>query len=228
MPMFVPQRALYEARERPSKIYRWTSKASFSPCIYIPLTIRWHGTLSAYLLSNIIVELIWHSLMAPIMYFCWYYPVGFVRNTTPNDQAIRGFLVFLFLWVYLLFTSTFAHFAIFWIDLPETAGVLTSLFWMLCILFCGWVLLFSTHSKEGNMLRKKTVSGSLQVTFLSSGRSCTGSHQQHTLLVASCLALSLTLTWNVLRERFFTWPRLEISLAKNFWPLTLKQQGVLF
>ncbi|KAJ5382386.1 hypothetical protein N7517_000297 [Penicillium concentricum] len=115
MPMFLPQRALYEARERPSKIYRW----------------------STYLLSNIFVELAWHTLMAIIMYFCWYYPVGFVRNTTPDDQAIRGFLVFLFLWVYLLFTSTFTHFAIFWIDLPETAGVLTSLFWMLCILFCG-------------------------------------------------------------------------------------------
>lgn len=71
------------------------------------------------------------------MYFCWYYPVGFVRNTTSDDQAIRGFLVFLFLLVYLLLTSTFAHLAITWIDLPETAGVLTSLLWMLCILFCG-------------------------------------------------------------------------------------------
>lgn len=26
MPMFVPQRDLYEVRERPSKIYQWTSK----------------------------------------------------------------------------------------------------------------------------------------------------------------------------------------------------------
>lgn len=26
MPMFVPQRALYEVRERPSKVYRWSSK----------------------------------------------------------------------------------------------------------------------------------------------------------------------------------------------------------
>jgi ATP-binding cassette subfamily G (WHITE) protein 2 (PDR) len=43
----------------------------------------------------------------------------------------------MFLWVYLLFTSIFAYFAIVWIDLPETAGVLTSLLWMLCILFCG-------------------------------------------------------------------------------------------
>ncbi|KAF5019292.1 hypothetical protein F66182_8710 [Fusarium sp. NRRL 66182] len=115
MPMFVPQRNLYESRERPSKIYRWTT----------------------YLIANILIELFWNSVMAVVMYFCWYYPVGFVRNTTADDQAIRGFLVFLFLWVYLLFTSTFAHFAIVWIDLPETAGVLTSLLWMLCILFCG-------------------------------------------------------------------------------------------
>ncbi|KAL4745768.1 hypothetical protein BDW72DRAFT_211010 [Aspergillus terricola var. indicus] len=109
MPMFLPQRALYEARERPSKVYRWTT----------------------YLLSNILIELAWQTLMAVLLYFCWYYPVGFVQNTTTDDQAIRGFAVFLFLWVYLLFTSTMAHFAIFWIDLPETAGVLTSLLWML-------------------------------------------------------------------------------------------------
>jgi ABC-type multidrug transport system permease subunit len=31
MPMFLPQRDLYEVRERPSKIYRWNSKFSPSP-----------------------------------------------------------------------------------------------------------------------------------------------------------------------------------------------------
>ncbi|KZL66398.1 ABC transporter [Colletotrichum tofieldiae] len=115
MPMFVPQRALYESRERPSKIYRW----------------------SAYVLSNMLVEMAWNSAMAVVMFVCWYYPVGFVRNTTDEDRAARGLLVFLLLWAYLVFTSIFAHLAIVWIDLPETAGVLTSLFWMLCILFCG-------------------------------------------------------------------------------------------
>ncbi|KAL4812296.1 ABC-2 type transporter-domain-containing protein [Aspergillus spinulosporus] len=109
MPMFLPQRALYEARERPSKIYRWTT----------------------YLLSNVLIELVWQTLMAVLLYFCWYYPVGFVQNTTSDDRVIRGFAVFLLLWVYLLFTSTMVHFAIFWIDLPETAVVLTSLLWML-------------------------------------------------------------------------------------------------
>ncbi|KAM0343525.1 hypothetical protein ACHAPU_008420 [Fusarium lateritium] len=93
MPIFVPQRNLYESRKRPSKVYRWTT----------------------YIIANILIELFWNSLMAVIMYLCWYYPVGFVRNTTPDDQAIGGFLI----------------------DLHETAGVLTSLLWMLCILFCG-------------------------------------------------------------------------------------------
>ncbi|EER38850.1 ABC drug exporter AbcA [Histoplasma capsulatum H143] len=115
MPMFLPQRALFEVRERPSKIYRW----------------------STFILSNIIVELFWNTLMAVLMYFCWYYPIGFVQNTKTDDQAIRGFLVFLLLWTYMLFTSTIAHFAITWIDMPDTAGILTSFMWLMCIFFCG-------------------------------------------------------------------------------------------
>ncbi|GKU21386.1 unnamed protein product [Fusarium langsethiae] len=115
MPIFVPQRALYEVRERPSKIYRWNT----------------------YILSNILVEAAWNTLMAVIIYFCWYYPVGFVQNTTSDDQHIRGFLVFLFLLMFMLFTSTFSHFGIVCIGTAEEAGVLATLLWMLCIAFCG-------------------------------------------------------------------------------------------
>lgn len=75
--------------------------------------------------------------MATLMYFCWYYAVGFVQNTTSDDQQIRGFLIFLFLWMFMLFTSTFSHFVITWIEVPEVAGVLATLMWMLCIAFCG-------------------------------------------------------------------------------------------
>ncbi|KAK7421617.1 hypothetical protein QQX98_002084 [Neonectria punicea] len=115
MPLFVPQRSLYEVRERPSKIYRWNT----------------------FILSNILVEIAWNTLMAVLMYFCWYYPVGFVQNTTSDDEQIRGFLIFLFLWMFMLFTSTFSHFAITWIETAEEAGVLATLLWMLCIAFCG-------------------------------------------------------------------------------------------
>ncbi|EXL73642.1 hypothetical protein FOPG_11102 [Fusarium oxysporum f. sp. conglutinans race 2 54008] len=115
MPMFLPQRDLYEVRERPSKIYRWNT----------------------YILSNILVEAAWNTFMAVLIYFTWYYPVGFVRNTTSDDQAIRGFLVFLYLWMFMLFTSTFSHAAIVCIATAEEAGVIATLLWMLSISFCG-------------------------------------------------------------------------------------------
>ncbi|KAK9250566.1 ABC-2 type transporter-domain-containing protein [Lipomyces tetrasporus] len=115
MPMFVPQRSLYEVRERPSKVYQWTT----------------------FVLSNILVEAAWNTLMAMMIYFCWYYPVGFVSNTTSDDETVRGFLVFLFLWMFMLFTSTFSHFAVTWVPNSEIGGVIASLLWMFCLIFCG-------------------------------------------------------------------------------------------
>ncbi|KAH9430509.1 hypothetical protein MCOR02_007844 [Pyricularia oryzae] len=77
MPHFVIQRDLYEVRERPSKVYSW----------------------KVFMLSQIIVEIPWNSLMAVIMFFCWYYPVGLERNAILADQVTeRGALAFLYLW----------------------------------------------------------------------------------------------------------------------------------
>jgi ATP-binding cassette, subfamily G (WHITE), member 2, PDR len=75
--------------------------------------------------------------MAVVVYLCWYYPAGFARNIAPEDLNARSFLVFLFLLMFMLFTSSFSHVAIVWIETPETAGVLASLIWVLCIAFCG-------------------------------------------------------------------------------------------
>ena len=65
MPHFVTQRDLYEVRERPAKTYSWM----------------------AFIASNIIVELPWNTLMSAIMYFCWYYPVGFYTNAEPSNAV---------------------------------------------------------------------------------------------------------------------------------------------
>lgn len=120
MPMFVPQRALFEQRERPSKMYAWP----------------------ALLLSNILVEMAWSGLAAAAVGFvCWYYPVGFADlgggNVGGDDLSLRGLLVFLFIAMFLLFTSTFSHMAIAVADTAETAGVLTSLLYIFCISFAG-------------------------------------------------------------------------------------------
>ncbi|KAF2675522.1 hypothetical protein BT63DRAFT_450509 [Microthyrium microscopicum] len=116
MPHFVVQRALYEVRERPSKTYSW----------------------KAFMLSNIIAELPWQTLMAVIMYFCWYYPVGFYNNAIPtNSVHERGALFFLLIWVFLIFTSTFGHLCIAAIDTAEAGGNIANLMFSLILIFCG-------------------------------------------------------------------------------------------
>ncbi|GKT65447.1 ABC-2 type transporter [Colletotrichum tofieldiae] len=116
MPHFVIQRSLYEVRERPSKVYGW----------------------KVFMLSQIIVELPWNTLMAAIMYFCWYYPVGLYQNAIPADQVTeRGALMFLYLLVFLLFTSTFTDFIIAGFETAEAGGNIANLLFMLCLIFCG-------------------------------------------------------------------------------------------
>ncbi|KAL4885009.1 ABC-2 type transporter-domain-containing protein [Aspergillus karnatakaensis] len=116
MPNFVTQRSLYEARERPSKTYSW----------------------KAFMIANIVVELPWNTLMAALIFFCWYCPIGLYNNAKPTDAVTeRGGLMFLLLWTFLLFTSTFAHMVIAGIELAETGGNVASLLFSLCLIFCG-------------------------------------------------------------------------------------------
>jgi len=116
MPHFVTQRALYEVRERPSKTYSW----------------------KAFMLSNIIVELPWQTLMSVIMFFCWYYPIGMYQNAVPtNSVASRGGLMFLLIWIFMLFTSSFTHMCIAAIDTAEAGGNLANLVFSLSLIFCG-------------------------------------------------------------------------------------------
>lgn len=116
MPHFVTQRALYEVRERPSKAYSWV----------------------AFMIANIVVELPWNTLMAAIIFFTWYYPIGLYNNAIPTDAvALRGAQMFLFCWMFLLFTSTFAHMVIAGVDSAENGGNIANLCFSLCLIFCG-------------------------------------------------------------------------------------------
>lgn len=116
MPHFVVQRDLYEVRERPSKVYSW----------------------KVFMLSQIIVELPWNSLMAIFMFVCWYYPVGLYKNAEAAGQTHeRGALIFLFLWAFLLFSSTFTDLIIAGFETAEAGGNFANLLFMLCLIFCG-------------------------------------------------------------------------------------------
>ncbi|KAL2067593.1 hypothetical protein VTL71DRAFT_2018 [Oculimacula yallundae] len=116
MPHFVTQRSLYEARERPSKTYSW----------------------KAFMISNIVVELPWNSLMAVLVFFCWYYPIGLYKNAVPTDAVTeRGGLMFLLIWTFFLFTSTFTTMVIAAIETAEAGGNIANLMFSLTLVFCG-------------------------------------------------------------------------------------------
>ncbi|KAJ5995548.1 hypothetical protein N7481_002525 [Penicillium waksmanii] len=118
MPNFIIQRSIFEVRERPSKMYSW----------------------KVFMASNIIVELPWNFLVAVLMFFCWYYPVGLYQNAEPTDAVSeRGALMFLYLLVFLWFTSTFTHMVVAGVETAETGGNIANLLFALLLLFCGVV-----------------------------------------------------------------------------------------
>lgn len=118
MPHFVTQRALYEVRERPSKTYSW----------------------KVFILSNILVEIPWNSLMAVLIFVGWYYPIGLRQNAVEADQvAERGTLMFLFILTFLIFSGTFTNMVIAGIDTAEAAGNIANLIFSLSLIFCGYV-----------------------------------------------------------------------------------------
>ncbi|KAK0441238.1 ABC-2 type transporter-domain-containing protein [Desarmillaria tabescens] len=116
MPHFVTQRSLYEVRERPAKVYSW----------------------QAFMLANITAELPWNTLMGALIFFCYYYPVGMQRNAhETNTVTERGALFFLFVWSFLMFTSTFTDMVIAGIEVAETGGNIAIMLFSLTLLFCS-------------------------------------------------------------------------------------------
>lgn len=116
MPLFVAQRSLYEARERPSKAYSW----------------------KAFLGAQILIEFPWQTVMSVLTFVSWYYPIGLYRNAMPTHSvAERGGLMFLLIWSFYIFTCTFAHMLVAAVELPEVGGMYANLLFTLMLIFCG-------------------------------------------------------------------------------------------
>lgn len=67
---FITNRNIYEIRERPSKMYSW----------------------SAWVTAQILVELPWNMLSGAVLFFCWFWTVGY-----PTDRAGYTFLMLMVL-----------------------------------------------------------------------------------------------------------------------------------
>ncbi|KAK4494347.1 hypothetical protein PRZ48_014645 [Zasmidium cellare] len=116
IPIFVVQRTLYEVRERQSRTYHW----------------------AAFVVSNIVAELAWNTLMAILCFFVWYYPMGLYRNATWTGAVdSRSILTVLILWTAFLFSSTFAQMLIAALATAEEASGLATLMSIMLYAFCG-------------------------------------------------------------------------------------------
>ena len=116
MPYFVVQRSLYEVRERPSKVYGW----------------------KVFMLAQTLAELPWNTLMAVLMFVCWYYPVGLQKNAEAAGQTSeRGALMFLLLLAFMWFAATFTHMVIAGFETAEAGGNIANILFMMCLIFCG-------------------------------------------------------------------------------------------
>lgn len=61
-PKFIALRALYEVRERPSRMYNWGVQT----------------------LVSVIVEIPWNIFAGSLFFFCWYWTVGNQSETTSS------------------------------------------------------------------------------------------------------------------------------------------------
>lgn len=144
MPKFVVQRSLYEVRERPSKAYSWT----------------------AFLISNIIVEIPYQVFAGIIAWACYYFPV-YGANQAPHRQG----LMLLFIVQFYIFTSTFATFIIAALPDAETGGTIATLMFILTLTFNG--VMQPPRALPGFWIFMYRVS---PLTYLISGVTSTGLH----------------------------------------------------
>ncbi|KAF7854551.1 hypothetical protein EAF04_010360 [Stromatinia cepivora] len=116
LPNFLMQRALFEARESPARIYSWP----------------------AFIISNILVEVSWNTSLAIIIFLSWYYPMGMYRNAVLTKTMLeRNGVMLLLIWVYLIYASTFGYMVQVGLELMEMAGNLSNAAFSLSLLFCG-------------------------------------------------------------------------------------------
>ncbi|TAQ91217.1 hypothetical protein B7494_g440 [Chlorociboria aeruginascens] len=116
IPRLADGRSLYEAREKKSKVFSWI----------------------VFLTANIVVELFWQTIASVVTFVSWYYPTGLWRNGDPSFGMMeRGGLVFMLVWLFCLWITTFSQAVGVAIEHAETAVQIATLCFWLSLVFCG-------------------------------------------------------------------------------------------
>ncbi|KAK8050931.1 hypothetical protein PG993_002316 [Apiospora rasikravindrae] len=116
IPRLADGRSLFDAREKRSKSYSW----------------------AVFLATNILVEIFWQTVASVIVFAAWYYFTGLWRNGDPSfGTAERGGLVFVLVWLFCLWITTFSQAVGVGIEHAETAVQIATLCFWLSLVFCG-------------------------------------------------------------------------------------------
>jgi ATP-binding cassette subfamily G (WHITE) protein 2 (PDR) len=119
IPQLMHGRAIFEARERPSRTYSW----------------------AVFLAGHVSVELAWQTAAALLVFVAWYLPTGMWRlhDTGPGmmGAAERGGLMFLLVWLFCLWTGTLSQAVAAGLEHAEIAIQIATLLFWLSLVFCG-------------------------------------------------------------------------------------------
>lgn len=116
LPSFVAQRALYETRERPSKIVSWKAFTTMVVFAEIPWQV-WTGTFA---------------------FLCWYYPTGLYNNASRAGQMTeRGGLTYFYVILYYVFALTMGQLCVAGMEDDNTSANIAMLLFTISLMFCG-------------------------------------------------------------------------------------------
>jgi ABC-type multidrug transport system permease subunit len=113
---------LYLVREKPSKMYHWTT----------------------FVLSALLTEIPYNIFAGSLFFLPWFNTVSFYHNWPDNtNKSARGAYMWLMLMLFEMWISTFGQAMAALAPNPETASTLTTLFASFVILFSGVLQPFS-------------------------------------------------------------------------------------
>lgn len=116
LPVYGATRDLYEARERPSKIFSW----------------------QCFMLAILSAEIPWQIFIGTISFLCWYYPAGLYSNAEfAGQKTERGGLTYFYIFLFFIFAVTLGQLAGAAIDNVDTASNIAMIMFTLAMLFCG-------------------------------------------------------------------------------------------
>jgi ABC-type multidrug transport system permease subunit len=107
--------SLYSVREKPSKMYHW----------------------STFVLSNVLAEIPYNIVGGTLFFIPWYFVIGFEKGMAHDHQNLRGFYEWLMIMLFQLWWSTFGQMIAAASPNAQTAAVLTTVTSSFVINFCG-------------------------------------------------------------------------------------------